>query len=170
MPLEAAWPTLLQTYLERDGHPYRIINAGISGDTTDGGLSRLPALLDKHRPVLVMLALGANDGLRGQPLKKVEQNLREMIGLVRNGNSQVLLIGMQIPPNFGPLYADRFAELFARLRKELGVPWMPFLLVSIAKQPDYFLADGLHPNPAGQELVAKDVYGVLRSEYGLLKK
>lgn len=162
---EFAWPALVQSYLDRDEHPYSIINAGISGDTTDGGLSRLPGLLDKYQPVLVMVALGANDGLRGQSIKKIKQNLRSIIEQIEAAGAKVFLLGMRIPPNFGPLYSDRFAALYAQLQEELSLPWMPFLLQTIADQPDYFLADGLHPNSVGQELVAREVYQVFRSQH-----
>ncbi|HEY0515421.1 MAG TPA: arylesterase [Thermoanaerobaculia bacterium] len=150
-----AYPALLDRQLREEGKPVRVINAGVSGDTTAGGLSRLGWLLDQH-PDLVVVALGANDGLRALPLAEVETNLREIVRRSRAAGARVLLLGMRIPPNYGP-YADQFAALYPKLAKELNVPLVPFLLEGVGGVRSLNQADGLHPTAQGQEIVAKTV-------------
>jgi acyl-CoA thioesterase I len=152
---DQAYPALLETELRLAGTPARVINAGVSGDTTAGGLSRLAWLLGQH-PNVIVVGLGANDGLRALPLSEVETNLREIVRRSQAAGVQVLLLGMRIPPNYGP-YADDFAALYPRLAKELDVPLVPFLLEGVGGVRSLNQADGIHPTAEGQELVAKHV-------------
>jgi acyl-CoA thioesterase-1 len=150
-----AYPALLERMLREEGKTARVINAGVSGDTTAGGLSRIGWLLNQH-PDLVVVGLGANDGLRALPLTEVEANLREIIRRSQASGARVLLLGMRIPPNYGP-YAGQFAALYPRLARELDVPLVPFLLDKVGGIRSLNQADGIHPTAKGQEIVAKNV-------------
>jgi acyl-CoA thioesterase-1 len=132
------------------------LNAGVSGDTTAGGLSRLPWLL-KQKPDVLVVGLGANDGLRGQPVEEIEKNLREIIRRGRQAGARVLLLGMKIPPNYGGDYASRFEAIYPRIAKDLDVPLVPFLLEGVGGISELNLGDGLHPNARGQVKVAANV-------------
>jgi acyl-CoA thioesterase-1 len=153
-----AWPALLQARL---GAEYSVTNASVSGETTAGGLSRLPALLERHRPRLVILALGANDGLRGLPLGQMRANLAAMLGQIERHQARGLLVGIRLPPNYGP-YATEFAGVFAELSQAEEVPLVPFLLEGFADQPAYFQADGLHPTAAAQPLILDNLLASVR--------
>ena len=166
LPAEAAWPQLLQTHLHDQGFNFKVINAGISGDTTAGGLARLPALLSKYHPSWLIVELGANDGLRGLSLQQAEQNLAKIIELGLAAQSQVLLVGMQIPLNFGPRYSNYFQQMYPQLAEQYSVALMPFLFASIHDKPALFLPDLLHPNRRGQRVLMVDVYNSL-IEHGL---
>lgn len=159
---EEAWPTLLQTRLKAEGFRHTVINASVSGETSAGGRSRLPAALEQHKPGIVILALGANDGLRGLRPQLLADNLEAMIDAARSAGSKVLLIGMQMPPNYGPAYTRRFAQTFAEVAKTQQVALVPFLLEGFADQPEYFLADGIHPTAEAQPLVLETVWKPLR--------
>jgi acyl-CoA thioesterase-1 len=150
-----AYPALLDRQLREEGRPARVINAGVSGDTTAGGLSRLGWLL-KQRPDLVVVGLGANDGLRALPLTEVESNLRAIILRSQAAGARVLLLGMRIPPNYGP-YADQFAAIYPKLAKEMHVPLVPFLLDKVGGIRSLNQSDGVHPTAKGQEIVARNV-------------
>ena len=150
-----AYPALLGRQLNQEGKAVRVINAGVSGDTTAGGLSRLNWLLGQHPDVLVV-GLGANDGLRGLPLTEIESNLREIVRRSQAAGARVLLLGMRIPPNYGP-YADQLAAIYPKLAKELNVPLVPFLLDKVGGDRSLNQADGIHPTAKGQEIVAKNV-------------
>jgi acyl-CoA thioesterase I len=150
-----AYPALLDRDLRRAGVPARVINAGVSGDTTAGGLARLGWLLNQH-PALIVVGLGANDGLRGLPLTEVEANLRQIIQRSRAAGARVLLLGMRLPPNYGP-YAEQFTALYPKLARELNVPLVPFLLDKVGGIRSLNQADGIHPTAEGQEIVAKNV-------------
>jgi len=163
---DEAYPALIERELRNEGKPVQVINAGVSGDTTAGGLSRLGWLLGQ-RPDVVVVALGANDGLRGLPLSEIETNLREIVRRSEAAGARVLLVGMRMPPNYGP-YADDFAALFPRLAKELDVPLVPFLLAGVGGIRGLNQADGIHPTADGQEILAKNVLpylsGMLRQK------
>lgn len=159
--LEASWPRLLERRLASHEPPYRLVNASISGETTAGGKSRLPSLLERHRPKVVILALGANDGLRGLPLVQIRDNLRTMIREAKSRKAQVLLIGMKLPPNYGPDYATGFARLFETLADEEKIPLLPFLLEPIALDASAFQADRLHPTAEAQALLLDHVWPAL---------
>jgi acyl-CoA thioesterase-1 len=163
---DEAWPSVLAAMLAADGTPIRAVNAGVSGDTSAGGLRRLPWQL-RQRPDVVVVELGANDGLRGQPVSGVESNLREVISRSRAAGARVLLVGMRVPPSLGERYADDFAAVYPRLARELGVPLVPFLLAGVAADPGLNQADGMHPNAEGHRRVAAVVRPYLE---GLLRE
>jgi acyl-CoA thioesterase-1 len=151
-----AYPVLVKAKLEKAGHPVRMVNAGVSGDTTAGGLARLDWLLSQ-KPDVVVVGLGGNDGLRGLPLEQAEKNLREIVRRSKEAGAEVLLLGMQIPPNYGPEYAKGFAEMYPRLAKEMNVPLVPFLLEGVGGIARLNQADGIHPTAEGQVKVAETV-------------
>lgn len=153
---DQAYPALLEKALRADGIAVRVLNAGVSGDTTAGGLRRLPWLLAQH-PAVVAVGLGANDGLRAQPVAEIDRNLRQIVARVRAAGAEVLLLGMQIPPNYGPDYAGSFAAIYPRLAHDLHVPLVPFLLAGVGGVPELNQADGVHPTPAGHVKVAATV-------------
>ncbi len=155
---ERGWVALLNRRLQAQGYGYAIVNASISGETTSGGLQRLPRALRLHRPAVVILELGANDGLRGLPVEGIRDRLADMIRLADRAGAKVLLLGIRLPPNYGPRYGDPFAALYGQLSGELHVPLVPFLLERVALQPDLMQADGLHPNAAGEGPVLDTVW------------
>ena len=149
-----AYPALVEKRLEEQGIPLKVLNAGVSGDTTAGGLARLDWLLSQ-KPDMVVVGLGGNDGLRGLPLEQAENNLREIVRRSKAAGARVLLLGMQIPPNYGPEYAQGFSDMYPRIAKELDVPLVPFLLEGVGGVADLNQADGIHPTAEGQEKVAE---------------
>ncbi len=151
-----AYPALVGETLAKSGHPVRVINAGVSGDTTAGGLARLDWLLSQ-KPDVVVVGLGGNDGLRGLPLGEVEGNLRKIVSHAKEAGAKVLLLGMQIPPNYGPEYTKGFREIYPRIAKELDVPLVPFVLEGVGGVESLNQADGIHPTAEGQEKVAGTV-------------
>jgi len=157
-----AYPALLGTRLAAQGQPIRVINAGVSGDTTAGGLRRLDWLL-RQKPDIVVVGLGANDALRGAAPEEIERNLREILSRSRAAGARVLLLGMKIPPNYGPDYAGRFRALYPRIAKDMGVPLVPFLLAEVGGTPELNQADGIHPTAVGHQKVADNVYPYLRA-------
>ena len=158
--VEEAWPALLQARLEREGYPYRVVNAGVSGDTTAGGLRRVDWAL-KNRPDVVIVALGANDGLRGLPPPAMRDNLRGIVGRFQAAGVRVLLAGMRVPPNYGPEYSRGFVEVFGEVARQARVPLMPFLLDGVAADPRLNQADGIHPNAEGHRVLAERVWPFL---------
>jgi acyl-CoA thioesterase-1 len=155
-----AFPALLGTRLAAQGRPVRVINAGVSGDTTAGGLRRLDWLL-RQKPALIVVGLGANDALRGADIGEIDRNLREILRRSRAAGARVLLLGMQIPPNYGPDYTHRFNALYPRIAKDLGVPLVPFLLEGVGGILELNQADGIHPTAVGERKVADNVYPYL---------
>ncbi|HEX6203867.1 MAG TPA: arylesterase [Thermoanaerobaculia bacterium] len=151
-----AWPALLAERFAAEGLPFRAVNAGVSGDTSAGGLARLDWVL-RAEPDVVVVELGANDALRGQELAATEANLRRILERLDDAGVAVLLVGLEIPPNYGPEYARQFSALYPRLAAEHGVPLVPFLLERVAAEPSLNLGDGIHPNARGHELVAETV-------------
>ena len=143
IPREAAWPSLLQEELKRTHPHYKVINASISGETTSGGLRRLPATLKEHHPNIVIIELGANDGLRGAKLKLTEDSLNALISKSKKAGAKVLLLGMQLPPNYGVDYTRRFKSLYPKLAQQHQIELVPFMLQEI--KADEFQADNLHP-------------------------
>jgi acyl-CoA thioesterase I len=162
---DEAYPARIAAALDQRGIAARVVNAGVSGDTTAGGLSRLGWLL-RQRPAVVVVALGANDGLRGLPVEQTEANLRRIIEECRRHGARVLLTGMRLPPNYGGDYVRRFEAIFPRLARELGVPLEPFLLEGVAADPDLNQADGLHPDAEGQRRVAEHLLPYLLDVLG----
>lgn len=158
---EQAFPALVEKALVTEGHKVQVVNAGISGDTSAGGLARMDWLL-KRKPDLLVVCLGANDGLRGLSLESSEKNLRGILEKAKAAGAKVLLIGMQIPPNYGPDYTRGFAEIYPRLAKEQGVELLPFLLEGVAGRRELNQADGIHPTAEGQKILAGTVLKKLR--------
>jgi acyl-CoA thioesterase-1 len=164
---EQGWVALLAQRLQAQEYGYQIVNASVSGETSSGGLQRLPRALQLHQPQIVILELGANDGLRGLPVGEMRQNLAEMLKVVQASGARVLLLGIRIPPNYGPRYTDEFASVFAQLATQYHVPLVPFLLAKVALDPALKQEDGLHPNAAGEKPVLENVWPYLQP---LLKK
>jgi acyl-CoA thioesterase-1 len=159
---DQGWVAQLQKRLNDQGYGYRVVNASVSGETSSGGRSRLQRALDQHRPELVVLELGANDGLRGLPVKEIEVNLTAMVGMIQKTRAKLLLVGIMIPPNYGPRYTRSFSDMYQQLAKSGPLPFIPFLLDSVALDSRYMQADGLHPNAAGQPLVLETVWKQLQ--------
>lgn len=157
----SGWVQLLSERLEQQKFRWQVLNASVSGETTSGGRSRLPALLQQHRPRIVIIELGANDGLRGLSLDATRQNLRTMIQAAQQSGARVLLVGMQLPPNFGISYTRDFADLFRQLAKERKTALVPFLLEGIAADLSYFQDDRIHPNEKAQVRLLDNVWGGL---------
>ena len=160
------YPTQLQAELDRLGYQYRVVNAGISGDTSAGGLNRVQAVLNQ-KPAVVILELGANDGLQGQSLDQMTANLSKIIERLQNAGVTVVLAGMQIPPNYGPEYTQSFANAYQRLADQYKLPLIPFLLDGVGGRPELNLPDGIHPTAEGYTYVVQNVIKVLEP---LLKK
>jgi acyl-CoA thioesterase-1 len=144
------WVALLQKRLLAENFPHRVINTSISGETSSGGLNRLPKALDNYQPGIVLIELGANDGLRGLPLKLIRENLSKMITITQQHKARALLLGMKLPPNYGPQYTHEFAQLFAELAQQHKTGLVPFLLAGVATQRRLMQSDGLHPTAAAQ--------------------
>lgn len=158
---DQAFPAIIQRTLRAEGLKVDVVNAGISGDTTAGGLARMDWLL-RRQPDVLVVSLGANDGLRGMPIASSEQNLRAILQKGKAAGALVLLLGMMIPPNYGTDYIQKFAKIYPKLAQEEGVDLVPFLLEGVAGKRELNQADGLHPTAAGQEIVAKTVLVQLR--------
>jgi acyl-CoA thioesterase-1 len=155
------WVALLAERLKRERPDYSVANASISGETTAGGASRFARALEQHQPVVVILALGANDGLRGLPIEQMKQNLSRMIGEARKAGARVLLVGMRLPPNYGPDYTRAFESAFGELAKAHNSALVPFLLEDIADKDSYFQPDRIHPTEAAQPLMLERVWKAL---------
>ncbi|EGG98107.1 Arylesterase precursor [gamma proteobacterium IMCC2047] len=161
MPVENGWVALLDKRLNQTTGSHDVINASISGDTTSGGLSRLPQALASNQPDIVILALGANDGLRALSLSTLKQNLTEMIELSKAQGSKVLLAGMLLPPNYGPYYTNQFKAVYEELATSHDLPLIPFLLKNIGGVETLIQKDGLHPNAQAQPLILDNVWPYL---------
>ena len=159
-----SWPSLLQERLDKNGYTHRVFNSSISGDTTQGGLSRLPRLLDKHHPALVIIELGGNDGLRGIPIDVTRANLSAMIESSQTAGATVLLAEMRIPPNYGISYTEQFNGIYGLLKEKYGVLLIPFLMENVALEPGLMQADGIHPNAEAQPVLLDTVWTVLETE------
>jgi acyl-CoA thioesterase-1 len=162
LPQGRGWVDLLQDKLAAEGLDHRVVNASISGETTLGGRNRIAAALERHRPDIVILELGANDGLRGQPLAALRDNLTAMVRAGRRSGAQVLLIGMRIPPNYGQIYARKFHAAFTDVARAERVPLVPFLLEGFADKRELFQPDGVHPNEQAQPRIVATVWKALR--------
>jgi acyl-CoA thioesterase-1 len=162
MPVEQGWVRLLQQRLATDHYPHTIVNASISGDTTANALNRLPQALSRHQPDIVVLELGGNDGLRGLSLAEMKQNLATMIRVVRQHQAKVLLIGVQLPPNYGQRYTQAFHAVYHELAQEYGLVLVPSLVDGVGTRTDLMQADGIHPNSSAQPLIVTRVWQQLR--------
>ncbi|NND44197.1 MAG: arylesterase [Xanthomonadales bacterium] len=161
MTLDESWPRLLQDRLDREGLSYRVVNASITGETTQGGLARLPGLLERHRPEIVVLELGGNDGLRGLDIRATRENLAMMIRDSQAAGATVLLTGIQLPPNYGERYTRLFRDLYAELAEQNGTLLVPFLLEGVALEAGMMQADGIHPSVAAQPVLLDHVWTAL---------
>ena len=155
------WVTLLESRLLEQALPIEVINGSVSGETTTGGLARLPAMLDTYQPDLIILELGGNDGLRGLPVPLIRQNLADMTDMAVARGARVVLAGIQIPPNYGPRYTEPFFAQFAELADEKGLPLVPFLIDGIPQQPELMQDDGIHPKAEAQGMILENVWPVL---------
>ncbi|HET7203564.1 MAG TPA: arylesterase [Steroidobacteraceae bacterium] len=156
--VEQGWVSLLQARLRAKGYGHRVINASSSGETTGGALARLPRVLAMHRPAVVVVELGANDGLRGLPIADIRSNLESIIQLSQQAGARILLVGMHIPPNYGPSYTRQFHELFGELGRKHRLARVPFLLEDVALDEGYMQDDGLHPTAAAQPLLLAEIW------------
>jgi len=164
------WVHLLEQQLEKDKSTWTVFNASISGETSSGGISRLPSLLTQKQPGIVMIELGANDALRGLPIAQTETNLRRMIQMSKKSGARVLLFGIQIPTNYGQSYTTQFKKLYQQLANEEQIELLPFFLEGVATKPELFQADRLHPNVKAQSILFKNVWGSMTPYNNLLKK
>jgi acyl-CoA thioesterase-1 len=162
LPLEQGWVELLRTRLKAQGYGYQVVNASVSGETTAGGLARLPRALELHHPSIVILELGGNDGLRGLPIAQMRTNLTQMTSSSTAAGAKVLLLGMRMPPNYGPEYTKQFAMVFSDLAAEKKISLVPFLLTDIALSPALLQADDIHPNAQGQPILLDNVWPTLK--------
>jgi len=160
--VEEGWVSLMQKRLTSQGYGYRVVNASVSGETTAGGLARLPRALELHRPAIVILELGGNDGLRGLPLEQVRTNLDSMIRQSRAAGARVLLTGMRVPPNYGPVYTEKFHALYTDLARRYRLSLVPFLMEDVALDKTLLQADGLHPNERGQPVLLDEIWPLLQ--------
>ncbi len=156
LPADLAFPALVAKSLREKGRPIRVVNAGVSGDTTSGGLDRLPWLLEQ-KPDLLVVGLGVNDAFRGHPVDRIEANLRTIVKQAKAAGVRVLLLGMRVPTNYGPDYTETFAAIYPRIAKSEKTGLMPFLLEGVGGHPELNFDDGVHPNQEGQQIIADNV-------------
>lgn len=159
---EQAWPRLLERKLASEGYRHTISNASISGETSAGGLSRLPEALAREKPAVVIIELGANDGLRGLPVPAMRKNLDAMIRTTQASGARVMLIGMRMPPNFGPAYTQKFQQTYSELAQQYKTALLPFMMEGFAERSELFQGDNLHPTAAAQPLILANVWPVLK--------
>lgn len=155
--VEGGWVALVQKKLTESNSKYKISNASISGDTSAGGLARIDPILTAQKPAILLLQLGANDGLRGLSPVEMKNNLAEIVRRAQKSGAKVILLGMKIPPNYGKRYVDMFYNVYPQLAKELNIPLVPFLLEDVALNKDLMQADGLHPNAKAQPILADKI-------------
>ena len=160
--VEQGWVGMLRAKVKDEGYGYQVVNASVTGETTAGGLARLPRALALHHPRVVILELGGNDGLRALPIDQMRSNLGKMVDLAVDSGAQVLLLGMRIPPNYGPEFTEKFFAVFADVARDKKTPLVPFLLNDIALSPNLMQADGVHPNELGQPKLLDNVWPRLR--------
>ncbi len=161
--MEDSWVSLLQQKLDSQGYGYRVVNASVSGDTTGGGLARLPRALTLHQPEILIIELGSNDGLRGTPIEAIRLNLSRAIETGLEAGTRVVLAGMQMPPNYGEQYAGDFRKLYPDLADYYNVTFIPFLLDGVVLDPALMQGDGFHPNAAGQPGILANVWAALET-------
>ncbi len=160
--VDQGWVELLKTRLKDEGYGYQVVNASVSGETTAGGLARLPRALELHHPQIVIIELGGNDGLRALPIPQLRANLAQMVDLAAAAGAKLLLLGMRMPPNYGPEYTEQFQESFAAIARSQKIPLVPFLLDGIALSPTLMQDDTIHPNALGQPKLLENVWPALK--------
>jgi acyl-CoA thioesterase I len=170
LPRDTGWVALLRQQLAKEHYDYSVANSSISGDTTNSGRARLPAILKRLKPRIVIVELGANDALRGVPLATTRENLQSIIEQSQAANAKVLLVGMYIPPNYGPDYSQKFHAVYDQLSKDRHVPLVPFLLAGFENKPEMFQADQNHPTPQAQPLLLQNVWPTLKPLLGAPSK
>ena len=164
--VDQSWTALLQERLGDEGYEHRVINASISGETTEGGAARIGDALARFQPELVVLELGGNDGLRGFPPERIEANLRAVIEEARASGADVVLLGIRIPPNYGPRYTQAFENVYRKLANELDVPWIEFFMDGVALNAELMQDDGIHPNARAQGVLLDNAWPVIREALG----
>ena len=162
LEIQQGWVTLLEQRLAEQDYPHTVVNASVSGDTTAGGLARLPGLLQEFQPELVVIELGGNDGLRALPVSNMQQNLSAMVELAQDAGADVILLGMRIPPNYGPRYSDAFENTFVEVAAKHEVALLPFLLEGVGGVETMMQNDGVHPTAAAQPLLLDNAWPVIR--------
>jgi acyl-CoA thioesterase-1 len=169
LPRGSGWVRLLEQELRKNESSWTVFNASISGETSSGGLTRLPPLLQSKKPQIVFLELGANDALRGLTIEQTRDNLRKMIQLAKQSGAKVLLFGMQIPPNYGQQYTKQFEDLYPALAKQESIQLLPFFLDGVAQRKDLFQLDNIHPNVDAQSILFKNVWGAMAPYQSVLQ-
>ena len=164
MELSQSWPRLLQNRLDDNGHQYRVVNSSMTGDTTQGGLTRLPRFLEKHPPSLVIIELGGNDGLRGLGISVTRNNLSQMVQKSQQAGATVILTGIRLPPNYGPAYTDQFYSIYGDMQEQFGLLLIPFFMEDVAFNPELMQGDGIHPNAKAQPILLDSVWEFLEPE------
>ncbi|MDE1184370.1 arylesterase [Paraburkholderia sp.] len=159
---DSGWVALMRTRLANERFDYSVANASISGDTTSGGLARLPALMQRLKPAVVIVELGANDALRGVPLATTQDNLRTIVEQAQHGHAKVVLVGMYVPPNYGPDYTQKFHGVYVDLSRQFSTSLVPFLLAGIENKPDMFQPDQIHPTEQAQPVLLDNVWPTLK--------
>ena len=159
--VEQGWVALLQAKLKKEGYGYEVVNASVSGETTGGGLARLPRALSLHQPSIVILELGGNDGLRALPIAPMRANLARMAELSTAAGAKVVLVGMRMPPNYGPQYTEQFSRVYTQIAHDEHLALVPFVLDGVALTPTLMQDDGIHPNGAGQPRLLENVWPAL---------
>jgi len=163
LPAGSGWVSLLEQRLKRDRLDYTIVNASISGETTLGGRNRIADALAEHKPAVVIVQLGGNDGLRGNSIEETRRNLIAIVGASRKAGAKVVLVGMRIPPNYGKVYTRRFEALFAEVARQQNASLVPFMLQGFADKPEWFQSDGIHPAVEAQPRILDNIYRRLRA-------
>tara|TARA_B110000263_G_scaffold249255_1_gene266318 strand:- start:876 stop:1526 length:651 start_codon:yes stop_codon:yes gene_type:complete len=161
LPQKTGWVSMLKTQLKKQQAVYQIINASISGETTLGGLNRIEQALKRHHPNIVIVELGANDGLRGLPIKSIHDNLEAIVKACKQSKASILLVGMRLPPNYGTAYTKKFSAIYQQIAKRHELKLVPFLLAGFGDKPEYFQEDKMHPNKNAQEKILNNVWKVL---------
>lgn len=161
--VDQSWATLLQTRLKEQGYEHRVVNASISGDTTESGAARIGQAIETFAPALIILELGGNDGLRGIPPSRMRDNLRTIIKNSTDSGAAVVLLGIRIPPNYGQRYIDEFDDVFRQLAAELEVPWVEFFMEGVALNDELMQSDGIHPNAIAQPLLLDNAWPLIDS-------
>ena len=161
LPQKTGWVSMLKTQLKKQQAVYQIINASISGETTLGGLNRIEKALKRHHPNIVIVELGANDGLRGLPIKSIHDNLEAIVKACKQNKASILLVGMRLPPNYGTAYTKKFSAIYQQIAKRHELRLVPFLLAGFGDKPEYFQEDKMHPNKNAQEKILNNVWKVL---------
>lgn len=159
--VDQSWPALLQSRLESQGYEHRVVNASISGETTEGGVTRIASTLENFSPDLVILELGGNDGLRGFPPERMKANLRRIIETAKDSGAAVVMLGIRIPTNYGPRYTSSFENVYRELADELNVPWIEFFMEGIALNDELMQDDGIHPNAEAQPMLLDNAWPII---------